>query len=60
MTTPTPDRQKRCRYRRRNDEMCPNPALDQSDDALILICVRHASRVLALIAEHRAAKAGTP
>jgi hypothetical protein len=55
-----PDRLKRCRYRRLNDEPCCNPALDQADDAVIFVCVRHASRVLALVAEHRATKRAAP
>ncbi|MFI6299569.1 hypothetical protein ACIBEJ_48800 [Nonomuraea sp. NPDC050790] len=53
-TVSAPDREHRCRYRRRNQEMCPNPALDQSEDALIYVCVRHATRVLALVREQQA------
>ncbi|GII89650.1 hypothetical protein Ssi03_76400 [Sphaerisporangium siamense] len=53
-----PGRELRCRYRRRNDEMCSNPSLDQSPDALILICVAHAAKVMQLVAEQKAARLG--
>lgn len=49
----TTERKARCRYRRLNDEACPNPALDQSEDAPIFVCVHHAARVLELVREHQ-------
>ncbi|MEU4225828.1 hypothetical protein AB0F17_16160 [Nonomuraea sp. NPDC026600] len=48
-----PEREHRCRFKRRNNEMCVNPALDQSDDALIYICIRHTTKVLAMVREHQ-------
>ncbi|WP_260413674.1 hypothetical protein [Sphaerisporangium siamense] len=38
--------------------MCSNPSLDQSPDALILICVAHAAKVMQLVAEQKAARLG--
>lgn len=53
MTTNTTQREIRCRYRRLNDDPCPNPALDQSEDAPIFVCVHHTARVLELVREHQ-------
>lgn len=53
------EREHRCRYKQRNQEMCPNPALDQSDDALIHICVRHATKVLAMVREQQKSAGAT-
>lgn len=52
-TSAHPERLIRCRYRRRNDEMCPNPALDQSDDALIYICMKHGARVVKMVMDRQ-------
>lgn len=51
-------RLKRCKYQRRNGELCTAPALDQSDDALIYICLKHGGRVLQMMAEAKAARLG--
>lgn len=47
------DRLIRCRYKRRNSEMCPNPALDQAPDARVVICSHHAARVIEIVREAR-------
>lgn len=46
-TLATPGRVVRCRYRRRNDEMCTAEVLDPLGE--ILICAKHAARVMELI-----------
>lgn len=51
-------RLKRCRFHDRRDNPCPNPAIDQSDDAEIFVCMKHAARVLKLVAEAKAARLG--
>lgn len=43
----------RCRYRRQSGEMCTAEVLDPNAD--ILICAKHAARVMALIKAARAA-----
>ena len=50
-TTAEPERLARCRYLRRNDEQCTAEAIDP--DADILICAKHAARVMRLIATQR-------
>lgn len=42
-----------CRYRRRNNEMCTAPALDQSPDALIYVCMKHGARVVKLVMDRQ-------
>lgn len=41
------DRLTRCRYLRRNDQQCTGEAIDP--DAPILLCLKHAGRVMALV-----------
>lgn len=53
VTAEAPPREPRCRMRNRLDNPCPNPALDP--EAEVLICVKHAARVMRLVAEQRAA-----
>lgn len=38
-----------CRYLRRNGEQCTAEAMDSSPDAQIVICQKHAARVMQLI-----------
>lgn len=45
----TEDRIVRCRYLRRNTEFCTGEAIDPEGD--ILICQKHAARVMALIGD---------
>ncbi|MDW3849675.1 hypothetical protein NMK34_23965 [Micromonospora sp. BRA006-A] len=53
MPTPTPSpagavgRTVRCRYMRRNDELCTAEAVDPTGD--VLLCTKHLARALALI-----------
>lgn len=44
---PTTDRAVRCRYRRRNDEMCTGGAVDPDGD--VLLCTKHLARAMTLI-----------
>jgi hypothetical protein len=46
MTTTT-ERRVTCRYLRRNDEQCTGEAIDPNAD--VLICSKHAARVMALV-----------
>lgn len=51
-TTRRADRDTRivlCRYLRRNDEYCTAEALDPDPEAEILICAKHAAKVMRLI-----------
>ena len=49
MKTEPPDRTARCRYKRRDQNMCPNPAADQSPDAWIVLCAHHLARAVQLV-----------
>lgn len=49
MKTEPPDRAVRCRYKRRDQNMCPNPAADQSPDAWIVLCAHHLARAVQLV-----------
>lgn len=42
-----------CRYLRRNDEQCTAEALDSSETAEILLCSKHAARVIELVRRNR-------
>jgi hypothetical protein len=53
MSTTTEPTIVRCRYRRQNGEMCTAEVLDP--DADILICGKHAARVMVLVRNARAA-----
>lgn len=44
----------RCRYLRRSGEQCTAEAMDDSPDALIVLCTKHASRVMQMIADRKA------
>ncbi|MEU4675746.1 hypothetical protein [Micromonospora sp. NPDC023737] len=41
------DRLTRCRYRRRNDDMCTGEAVDPDGD--VLLCQKHLGRAVALV-----------
>ncbi len=56
-TAPTTTRVRRCRYLRKDDNPCPNPALSE-DDKDIAICGAHAAKVMQLVAEAKAAHLG--
>ena len=43
-----------CRYLRRNGEQCTAEALDGSPDALIVLCMKHSSRVMQMIVDRKA------
>ncbi|MEV0156884.1 hypothetical protein AB0H57_24575 [Micromonospora sp. NPDC050686] len=48
----------RCRYRRRNDEMCAGEVVDA--DGEILLCGKHLARALQLVQVHMVAQAAHP
>lgn len=43
----TPDRITRCRYQRRNNELCTGEAVDPNGE--ILLCTKHLARALTLV-----------
>ncbi|MEU7609533.1 hypothetical protein [Micromonospora sp. NPDC049204] len=47
MPSPTTDRVVRCRYKRRNDEMCTAAAVEPDGD--VLLCTKHLARAITLI-----------
>lgn len=53
----TPDREPRCRMRNALGDPCPSPALDP-DPKAVQICMKHAGKVIQLVAEHRARRLG--
>jgi hypothetical protein len=54
MTTITAERITTCRYLRRNGELCTAEALDPEGN--ILICMKHAGRVMEMVRTRRAAR----
>jgi hypothetical protein len=59
MATTTTDRLTRCRYRRRNEEMCTGEAVDDLGE--ILLCPKHLARAIELVnARLAAARRNTP
>lgn len=43
-----------CRYLRKNDEQCTAEAMDDSPDALIVLCTKHAAAVMQMIVDRKA------
>lgn len=43
-----------CRYLRKNDERCTAESMDSDPDALIILCTKHAARVMQMIVDRKA------
>ncbi|MCG5220284.1 hypothetical protein [Streptosporangium sp. KLBMP 9127] len=44
--SPGTERAVRCRYRQADHNPCPNPAMDQTPDAFIHLCLAHTKKTL--------------